>query len=237
MRLFWAKGYEGTSLADLTETLGISRPSLYAAFGDKQSLFRAALERYAAGPAGYVGEALAKPTAREVAEQLLRGAADLQTSSRNPGGCLTVNGAIACSDEAQPVRQALNAHRTTGVALLRRRFQQAKSQHDLPKDSDPATLARFLAAVVYGMAVLASGGASRKELEQVIRAAIKAWPAPAQNNTDHWFWCRRKPHLTVSSPVRGNSPRADPKASENSRETGAAGKLVRDLRFLTTAVF
>src|SRR6202795_5027981 len=95
MRLFWAKGYEGTSVADLTETLGISRPSLYAAFGDKQSLFRAALERYTAGPAGYVATALGKPTAREVAEHLPRGAADLQASSSNPGGCLTINGGIA----------------------------------------------------------------------------------------------------------------------------------------------
>ena len=184
MRLFWAKGYEGTSVADLTKTLGISRPSLYAAFGDKQSLFRAALERYVAGPAGYVAVALGKPTAREVAEHLLRGAADLQASTRNPGGCLTVNGGIACGDEAEPVRQALNTHRTAGVALLRRRFEQAKAQHDLPKDSDPAALARFLAAVVYGMAVLASGGASRKELEQVIQSAMKAWPAAAQDSVD-----------------------------------------------------
>jgi AcrR family transcriptional regulator len=176
MRLFWAKGYEGTSVGDLTGTLGISRPSLYAAFGDKKSLFRAALERYAAGPAGYVAVALAQPTAREVAEQLLKGAADLQTGSRNPGGCLTVNGAIACGEEAEPVREALNAHRTAGVALLRRRFEQAKAEDDLPKDGDPAALARFLAATVYGMAVLASGGASRKELEQIIRTAMKAWP-------------------------------------------------------------
>jgi AcrR family transcriptional regulator len=175
MRLFWAKGYEGTSVADLTGNLGISRPSLYAAFGDKQSLFRAALERYAAGPAGYVTVALAQPTAREVAEQLLSGAADLQAGSRNPGGCLTVNGAIASGDEAEPIRQALNAHRTAGVTLLRRRFEQAQAQHDLPKDSDPAALASFLAAVVYGMAVLASGGASRKELEQVIRTAMKGF--------------------------------------------------------------
>jgi AcrR family transcriptional regulator len=184
MRLFWAKGYEGTSVGDLTKTLGISRPSLYAAFGDKQSLFRAALERYAAGPAGYVAVAIAKPTAREVAEHLLRGAADLQASTRNPGGCLTVNGAIACGDEAEPVRQALNAHRTAGVTLLRHRFEQAKAQHDLPKDSDPAALARFLAAVVYGMAVLASGGASRKELEQVIQSAMKAWPATMEDSAD-----------------------------------------------------
>jgi AcrR family transcriptional regulator len=177
MRLFWAKGYEGTSVADLTGELSISRPSLYAAFGDKQSLFRAALERYATGPAGYVAAALGRPTAREVAEQLLRGAADLQTSAQNPGGCLTVNGAIACGDEAAPVRQALSAHRTAGVTLLRRRFERAKVEHDLPRDADPAALARFLAAVVYGMAVLASGGTSRNELDQVIRTAMKAWPA------------------------------------------------------------
>src|SRR5271155_4489632 len=184
MRLFWAKGYEGTSVADLTGELGISRPSLYAAFGDKQSLFRAALERYAAGPARYVAAALGKPTAREVAQTLLRGAADLQTGSGNPGGCLTVNGAIASGDEAEPVRQALNAHRTAGVALLRRRFEQAKAQHDLPKDSDPASLARFLAAVVYGMAVLSSGGASRKELEPVIRTAMKDWPTTGEDSAD-----------------------------------------------------
>ena len=184
MRLFWAKGYEGTSVGDLTGTLGISRPSLYAAFGGKQSLFRAALERYAGGPAGYVATALGQPTAREVAGQLLRGAADLQAGSRNPGGCLTVNGAIATGSEAEPVRQALNEHREATVALLRRRFEQAKAQHDLPKDSDPAALARFVAAVVYGMAVLASGGASRKELEEVIQIAIKAWPTTAQDSAD-----------------------------------------------------
>jgi AcrR family transcriptional regulator len=184
MRLFWAKGYEGTSVADLTETLRISRPSLYAAFGDKQSLFRAALERYAAGPAGYVAAALGKPTALEVARVLLSGAADLHTDFSNPGGCLTVNGAIASGDDAEPVRQALNAHRTAGLALLRRRFEQAKAQRDLPKDSDPGALARFLAAVVYGMAVLASGGASRKELEQVIRTAMKAWPAAEESADD-----------------------------------------------------
>jgi hypothetical protein len=116
-----------------------------------------------------------------MAEQLLRGAANLQASSQNPGGCLTVNGAIACGDEAKPVRQVLSAHRAAGVSLLRRRFEQAKAQHDLPKDSDPAALARFVAAVVYGMAVLASGGASRTELEQVVRTAMKSWPATARD--------------------------------------------------------
>jgi hypothetical protein len=119
-----------------------------------------------------------------VAEPLLKGAADLQASSRNPGGCLTVNGALACGSEGEPVRQALNEHRAGVVALLRRRFELAKGQYDLPKDSDPAALARFVAAVVYGMAVLASGGASRKELEQVIRTAMNAWPVTTEESVD-----------------------------------------------------
>ena len=90
-------------------------------------------------------------------------------------------------------RRALNAHRTAGVALLQDRFEQAKAQHDLPKDSHPAALARFLAAVVYGMAVIASGGASRKELDQVIRTAMTAWPTTVQDRTDRKFGRGRRP--------------------------------------------
>jgi hypothetical protein len=111
------------------------------------------------------------------------------------GGCLTVNGAIACGDEAEPVRQVLNADRTTGVALLRRHFEQAKSRHDLPKDSDPAALASFFAAVVYGMAVLASCGASRRDLDQVIRAAMKAWPTTVE--------ARSSPRAAASKSLSG----------------------------------
>src|SRR5260370_23346247 len=93
LRMFWEKGYEGTSLADLTEAMGINRPSLYAAFGNKEALFRKALDRYTSGPAAYVSEALDKPTARGVVERLLGGAADLLTNPRNPRGCLMVHGA------------------------------------------------------------------------------------------------------------------------------------------------
>src|SRR5439155_18551737 len=76
LQVFWRKGYEGASLSDLTQAMGINRPSLYAAFGDKETLFRKALDRYAEGPAAYVGEALKRPTARTVTEKLLRGAAE-----------------------------------------------------------------------------------------------------------------------------------------------------------------
>src|SRR5438094_4748444 len=96
LRIFWRKGYAGASLPDLTRAMGINRPSLYAAFGNKEMLFRKALDRYAEGPAAYVCEALREPTARAVVERLLRGAIKLLTDPSNPGGCLAVHGALAC---------------------------------------------------------------------------------------------------------------------------------------------
>src|SRR5687767_6665585 len=92
--VFWRKGYEGASLSELTKAMGINRPSLYAAFGDKKALFRKALDRYMEGPAAYVREALNEPTARAVVERLLGGAADLLTDPRTPQGCLTVQSAL-----------------------------------------------------------------------------------------------------------------------------------------------
>src|SRR5882724_2242913 len=94
--VFWRKGYEGTSLSDLTEAMGINRPSLYAAFGNKEDLFRKVLDRYSDGPAAYVREALNEPTAKAVAERLMRGAAEVLTNPRNPSGCLIVQGALSC---------------------------------------------------------------------------------------------------------------------------------------------
>ena len=92
MRVFWRRGYEGATLPDLTAAMGINRPSLYAAFGSKEELFRKALDRYVKGPAAYVREALNEPTARGVADRLLSGTIDLVTDRRNPRGCLIVQG-------------------------------------------------------------------------------------------------------------------------------------------------
>jgi AcrR family transcriptional regulator len=176
LEVFWRKGYEGTSLRDLTEAMGINRPSLYAAFGDKEELFRKTLDCYAQGPAGYLSEALRAPTAREVAERVLRGAADVLSDPRNPRGCLLVQGALACGKKAQGVRRELVSRRGSGQAALRRRFQHAKAQGDLRSDVDAAALARYLAAVLHGMSVEAAGGASREELRSVAEMALRAWP-------------------------------------------------------------
>lgn len=176
VHVFWRKGYEGASLSDLTRAMGISRPSLYAAFGDKEALFRKALDRYADGPGAYVREALAAPTARAVVERLLFGAADSQGDSRHPRGCLMVQGALACGEEAQRVKKELMSRRASGVADLRKRLERARSAGDLPGTASPGDLARYVVTVMHGMAVQAAGGANRAELRKVAKTALRAWP-------------------------------------------------------------
>jgi AcrR family transcriptional regulator len=176
MTVFWAKGYEGTSLSDLTEAMGINRPSLYAAYGNKEQLFRKALERYGDGPASYERDALAQPSAREVAEGLLRGAADVQTDPDTPAGCLATLGTTYCADESSPVGKVLIASRLAGHAAIRERFERARAEGDLPADADPKALTHYIGTVVCGMAVLAASGATRQELERVIDLTMRAWP-------------------------------------------------------------
>lgn len=176
LQVFWQKGYEGASLSDLTRAMGINRPSLYAAFGDKEALFRRALDRYAQGPAAFVHEALQEPTARRVAERLLRTSADLLSGGNHPSGCLLVQGALACGEASKAVQQELAAQRRNGEAAIRRRLQRAKAEGDLPAGSDPTDLARFLSTVMQGMSVQAAGGAGRAELQRVADTAIRAWP-------------------------------------------------------------
>jgi len=176
MTVFWSKGYEGASLADLTEAMEISRPSLYAAYGNKEELFRKALERYGEGPSSYERDALAQPTARAVAEGLLRGAADVQTDPATPAGCLAVLGSTYCAEESSPIGKTLIAFRLAGHAATRERFERARADGDLPANADPKALTHYIGTVVCGMAVLAASGVTRKELERVIELTMRAWP-------------------------------------------------------------
>src|SRR5580700_1978284 len=137
LRVFWKKGYEGTALSDLTAAMGINRPSIYATFGNKEALFRKALDRYNAQITGYTAEALKEATARAVAERSMVGAADLLSCPENPKGCLMVQGALACGEEADPIRRELISRRATGEAALRERFERSKVEGDLPAGADP----------------------------------------------------------------------------------------------------
>jgi AcrR family transcriptional regulator len=176
MTVFWTKGYEGASLSDLTEAMGISRPSLYAAYGNKEELFRKALERYGEGPSAYERDALAQPTARAVAEGLLRGAADVQTDPATPAGCLAVLGTTYCAEESSPIGKTVIAFRVAGHAAIRERLERARAEGDFPANADPAALTHYIGTVVCGMAVLAASGATRTELERVIELTMRAWP-------------------------------------------------------------
>lgn len=177
LHLFWAKGYEGTTLTDLTDTLGISRPSLYAAFGSKEELFQRALERYATGASAAVRAALEAPTAREAAYAVLRFHADAAGRADVPRGCLLVQGALACSEETEPVRAALAEQRRAGELATRARFEKAQRAGELGHDAKPADLARWVWTVCHGLAVQAASGATREQLRRVVEVAMTGWPA------------------------------------------------------------
>ena len=176
LHVFWKKGYEGASLSDLTEAMDINRPSLYAAFGNKEQLFRKTLDRYAKGPAACVHEALDQPTARAVVEKMFRAAVDMMTNPRTPAGCFMVQGALACGDAAHFIQEEVISRRVASEAALRHRLQRAKREGDLPSKADPADLARYIVTIIHGMAVQRAGRATRAQLFRVMKIALRAWP-------------------------------------------------------------
>ena len=175
--LFWRHGYEGTSVAALTKAMKINVPSLYAAFGNKETLFQKALARYLQKPASYLPNALAEPTARRVVEKLFRGAIDMAMNPRHPDGCLLVQGALASGPAAASIRQELSLRRTAAEAAVRRRFKRAIAEADLPASVDAAQLARYVCTVLWGLSVQAAGGANRAQLKRVVEFALRCWPA------------------------------------------------------------
>ena len=176
LRVFWSKGYEGASLSDLTEAMGITRPSLYAAFGNKESLFRKALDLYEQEKLAYTRQALDAPTVKGVAERMLRGAIDAQCSDCEPRGCLRVISSVACGAEAECIREEVIARRVSSQQALVDRFERGKAEGDVPPDTDVIGLTRYLVAILQGMAVQASGGASRDELERLVETSLAMWP-------------------------------------------------------------
>jgi len=177
LRVFWSKGFEGASMTDLTEAMGITRPSLYAAFGNKESLFRKALDLYEREKMDYVGKALAKPTARGVAEVLLRGSVENITSCDEPHGCLGVITSVTCGDEAQSIRAEVLERSKVAKKALIERLERAKVEGDLPAHVDIEGLTGFLYAMMQGMSVQAGAGASREDLDRLVETSLTMWPS------------------------------------------------------------
>jgi AcrR family transcriptional regulator len=195
LTVFWSKGYEGASISDLTEAMGIRPSSFYAAFGSKEALFRRALDRYMDGPSGYLRVALSEPSALGVVHTMLHGAIMTMTGADTPPGCLTVQAALAPRSDTPSVRQELVAVRRRTPDLLRQRFERARTDGDLPAGSDPAALARYVGVLVSGIAVEAAGGASRADLLDVADLALRTWrcaagiyagDAPREEESTEW---------------------------------------------------
>jgi AcrR family transcriptional regulator len=179
LEVFCRNGYEASSVADLTEAMGINPPSLYAAFGNKEGLFRKALDRYIEQKTQFWERALQAPTARGMVEQLLRDGVAYLTEQCDPPGCPLVRGTISCSEAAEAVQRDLIARRAVGETALRERFQRARAEGEFPTDLDPADYARYIMAVMEGMSVRATAGATRAELDKVVDMTMRTWPLGA----------------------------------------------------------
>jgi AcrR family transcriptional regulator len=174
LRVFLEKGYEGAYLGDLTRAMGINPPSLYAAFGSKEGLFRRVLERYVEERDARLSLALAAPTAYETIEQVLMGGVMGQTRDDRAPGCLLVQGALACAAQGDAIRAELGRCRMAGQLALAERLTRARSSGHLPEEADPDALAGYVFAVLHGMAVQAAGGASRETLLKTVALTMNA---------------------------------------------------------------
>ena len=176
LRVFWTRGYEGASMAELTAEMGITKPSLYAAFGNKEALFHKALDLYEREKLAYMRSALDAPTARGVAERLLHGALEIQMSSCDPKGCLGVISMTACGLEAESIKAEVVKRRTSSEDALVARFERARAEGDLPEHLEPTALVRYLFALLQGLSLQAGSGATCQELGQLVDTSLAIWP-------------------------------------------------------------
>lgn len=175
--VFWLRGYEGASMAELTNKMGLSATSIYAAFDSKRGLFNAVLDRYDARREQFFAWINAGMTAREVAERALYGIADAMTSQDNPRGCLLLQGGVSCGPTSSDIPKELARRRKNVEISLTIRLERAKVEGDLGQDADIPGLAQFLSMVWDGIGVQAAGGVSREVLRGTAERALCAWPS------------------------------------------------------------
>ena len=183
MEIFWRQGFDGASISELTAAMGINPPSLYAAFDSKEGLFLAVVDRYSDRRAAFVGYVVAGATARDVAERSLFGMIELATDVHEPPGCLLVKGQLTCSSASPAVAQQIANTRLLAHEQLYERLCRAQRDGDLPADSDPALLARFLSTMSDGIGLQAQSGASRIELKEMAALALSSWPSSSSSSS------------------------------------------------------
>ena len=175
--LFWRHGFEGTSTAQLTAAMGIAPPSLYAAFGSKEGLFREALAVYGERYGGFLNEAMSAPgPARGAVEQMLLRAARQFANAEHPLGCMVAAGELQASPTSAALVVEVTGQRQAAQQVIRSRLEAARKAGELPAATDTATLSAFFAMTIQGMAVQARDGARPAMLKRLAELAMQAWP-------------------------------------------------------------
>ena len=173
MLLFWERGFEGTSMADLTQAMGLNPSSIYAAFGDKHALFQLAVKRYMEKRAQYAGKALEEPTLEKVVRALFDSTIAFLTTPGHPPTCMTLAGAVGCSLEAAPARDLMTEIRKQNQVALRDRLLKARKSRELPKDIDLDDYTRYLSTIIAGLSIQAANGSTRAELKRTAQMALR----------------------------------------------------------------
>ena len=169
LRLFWSQGYEGTSISDLTEAIGINRPSLYASFGNKENLFKICTESYLAQELSFVDEAMKEKNFSDALEKLFEHEIKLIANNK---GCLLINAALTCHPENEAIKSLLADYRKALEGKIRKRTQQAQLKKEVATSESPNTIAKYIASLYQGLSIQATDGASSKELQEVIKMAL-----------------------------------------------------------------
>jgi AcrR family transcriptional regulator len=173
MLLFWERGFEGTSMADLTQAMGLNPPSIYAAFGDKHALFQLAVKRYMEMRAQYAGKALEEPTLEKVVRALFDNTVAFLTAPGHPPTCMTLAGAAGCSLEATPARDLMTEIRKQNQVAIRERLLKARKSGELPKEINVDDYTRLLSTIIAGLSIQAANGSTKAELKRTAEMALR----------------------------------------------------------------
>jgi AcrR family transcriptional regulator len=173
MLLFWERGFEGTSMADLTQAMGLNPSSIYAAFGDKHALFSLAVKRYVESRTEYATKALEEPTLEKVVRALFDSTVAFLTSPGHPPTCMTLAGAVGCSVAATPARDIMTEIRKQNEVAMKARFLQARKSGELSKEVNVDGYTRYLSSILAGLSIQAANGSTKTELKRTSQMALR----------------------------------------------------------------